>query len=172
MSKRGTLSAKFIGGKSWEVGHTRNDLPKRLKKMKEQSKTSYLLDQFDQVATSFGLSGRNSLLQACRKKFVNDLNDIKQRLFLENIDRFKSFAEANGLEFTLVNYFENKYYLKDYTGIVQELGFNFDGLKRKELIEEQVEIRKLPISEEQKQVIFSQLDFLINNSERKIVIKL
>ena len=54
MSKRGSKSAKFIGGADWKNGSKGNNLKSHLKAVKKRSEQKILDEQFNEVILEFG----------------------------------------------------------------------------------------------------------------------
>ena len=167
MSKRGTNSAKFIGGKDWKNGHVKSTLKAHLKEVRTKKKKEQLNTEFEAVAGQFGYSENAPYLKQYRKCFVNLTNSFNQKLFLKNVVAFKQFCDDKDIDYTIENYVDNKYYLKDYTGKVEDMSFSLKGLDKNQLVDKQLDFYKSDLPEEPKKLIVAHLDFLINNFEIK-----
>lgn len=88
MSKRGTNSAKFIGGKDWKNGHIKSTLKAHLKAVQKKNKKEYLKEAFNPEAVAFGFDATAPYVEQYRKYFVTLTSKFNQDLF---------FTECNSL---------------------------------------------------------------------------
>jgi len=163
MSKRGSKSTKFIGGKDWKNGRASNDLNKKLTTLRKINRGKLLLEKFNEAIDAFGLTPKSIIVSEVKNQILTMENKDKQVLFFKNIKLFKDFSSRNNLEFTIDNYLNNKFYLKDYSGILDK-EFGFSNLSREELMEMQFNHQKIKIktySSLKRYVIRAHIDFLL-----------
>lgn len=134
MSKRGTNSAKFIGGKDWKNGHTGNDINKKLQLLRNKNRNKLLNDKFNNASISFNIPHDDIAFSNVRHQIRKEENKNKQALFFKNITAFKDFSAKNAIEFSIEKYFDEKYYLKDFSGVLDS-EYGLLNLSIKELME-------------------------------------
>ncbi len=126
MSKRGSRSAKFIGGTNWKLSKSRtssSDPNKvdaasrkaRAKELREKRKKERIDNQFEKVCEKFKISSDEIESFTKQKDYFIAIKKNTTRLqAIQRIKSFKIYCKKYNEVFSLENYFDNNYYLIDY----------------------------------------------------------
>lgn len=126
MSKRGSRSARFIGGTNWKLSKSRTSSsdPDKLdaasrkahaKELREKRKKERIDKQFDRVCEKFKISNEEiDRFTKQKKLFVSIKKNTTRIQAIQRVKSFKIYCSKYNEVFSLENYFDQKYYLIDF----------------------------------------------------------
>ncbi|MBT8252539.1 MAG: hypothetical protein HKN99_05665 [Winogradskyella sp.] len=170
MSKRGSKSAKFIGGKTWSVykkgGNVRNNFKKGLENVKRNVARIKWENKYDDLCAEFNiLSADNINYELYKKPFSNGLSTKEKLIALSNLESFKQYCEKSKLEFNLENFIGNLYCLRDYDGAFVEL-FGVDPnqiASNSELIDLEIKVKNSRLDRDNKALLRAHIKYLFKS---------
>ncbi|WP_047549083.1 hypothetical protein [Psychroserpens sp. Hel_I_66] len=110
MSKRGSRSSKFIGGKSWSTSSFRQSIKKGksgLKKEKRKSK------EFEAVREVFKLETTSPSYIKYHNEYLNIANKQIRKRVIDNLLNIEDRMKQDGRAFTIETYFNFQYHLRE-----------------------------------------------------------